>query len=206
MAKIKGTLKKDGKELTALRKSIETHIGHAITISPDFTELSEAIQAKNHEYVSVNTLKRIWNYIDDGNVPSVSTLSVLARFIGFNDWDSFVTNLDRTATSQEFLGEGIRCDSLAIDDRVSISWSPNREIVVKYLGDNSFVVQEVRHSKLAVGDTFKCLSMFNKQPLFLDELSHVGFDKPMSYICGKKGGVQVKLLPPPPPKKRINVF
>lgn len=198
MTKVKGVLKKDGKELTALRKCVETQIGHSIRNSSDFAELSDSIQNKIREYVSVNTLKRIWNYINDGNVPSNSTLSILSRYVGFNDWDSFLTNLDRTATSQEFIGDGIRCDMLNEEDRVEVTWTPNRKIVIRYTGENGFVVEESVNSKLAVGDTFRCMCMFNQQPLFLDQLMHEGFDKPMSYICGKKGGVNVVLLPPPP--------
>lgn len=194
MTKIKGTLKKDGKELTALRSSVEGLIGHTVRTSSDFAELSETIQEKIHEYVSVNTLKRIWNYIDDGNVPSISTLSVISRFLGFNNWDAFLTNLDRTATSQAFVGDGIRCDSLAVGDKVAISWSPNRKLVIMYTGENSFIVKESYNSKLVEGDTFKCMYFIDNQPLFIDELMHEGFDKPMSYICGKQGGVQVERL------------
>lgn len=194
MTKIKGTLQKDGKELTALRSSIEEVFGRTVKTSSDFAELSDTIQEKIHEYVSVNTLKRIWNYINDGNVPSYSTLSVLSRFLGFNDWDAFLINLDRTATSQEFVGEGIRCDQLSVGDRIAISWTPNRRIVIMCTGENSFIVVESQNSKLAEGDTFKCMCFFENQPLFMDELMHVGFEKPMSYICGKKGGVQVQRL------------
>ena len=39
MTKVKGVLKKDGKELTALRKCVETQIGHSIKNSSDFAEL-----------------------------------------------------------------------------------------------------------------------------------------------------------------------
>lgn len=203
MTKVKGVLKKDGKELTALRECVETQIGHSIKNSSDFAELSDTIQNEIREYVSVNTLKRIWNYINDGNVPSNSTLSILSRYVGFNDWESFLTNLDRTATSQEFIGDGIRCDMLNEDDRVEVTWTPNRKIVIRYTGENCFVVEESVNSKLAVGDTFRCMCMFNQQPLFLDELIHEGFDKRMSYICGKKGGVNVELFPPPPINQEI---
>lgn len=199
MAKIKGTLEKNGKELTALRTYIEEAVGHSIRKSADFSELSGIIQDKIREYVSVNTLKRIWNYIDDGNVPSRTTLSVLSRFLGFSDWDAFLTNLDQTATSQEFVTDSVKSEDLSVGDRLSLIWQPNRKIVIEYVGDNSFIVRESHNSKLSVNDTFKCLYIFDNQPLFIDELMHIGFDKPMSYICGKKGGVKVSILPPPPP-------
>ena len=194
MSKSRGKLKKAGRELTALRSCVESTMGHTMATSNDFVELSERIQTKIHEYVSVNTLKRIWNFIDDGNVPSVTTLSLLARFLDFKNWEAFLVHLDHTATSQEFLGKGIRSNSLKKGDRLKITWEPNRQIVIMYTGDNSFVVEQSINSKLAVGDTFKSLYFFNSQPLFIDELIHDGFDKPMSYICGKKGGVKVELL------------
>ena len=196
MAKQKVALDKNGKELTALRRDVEAEIGRSVKASSDFVFLSESVQGKIHEYISVNTLKRIWGYIDDGgSSPTSSTLSVLARFLGYTDWDAFVNNLDMTATSQAFLGEGVRSDSLTIGDRMKISWTPNRCLVVRYTGDNSFLVEESEHSKLVKGDTFKCMYFIEQQPLYIDELMHEGFDRPMSYICGKQGGVHIEQLP-----------
>lgn len=194
MSKSRGTLKKDGWELTALRKSVENAVGHSIKTSNDFSELSDAIREKIREYVSVNTLKRIWNVIDDGNVPSVTTLSLLARFLDFKNWEAFLVHHNCTATSQEFLGEGIRSDALQPGDRLAVTWEPNRRIEIQFTGNNSFVVEQSQNSKLAVGDTFKSLYFFDNQPLFIDELVHEGFDKPISYVCGKKGGVKAQLL------------
>lgn len=177
-----------------MRSCVESTMGHTMATSNDFVELSERIQTKIHEYVSVNTLKRIWNFIDDGNVPSVTTLSLLARFLDFKNWEAFLVHLDHTATSQEFLGKGIRSDALQPGDRLAVTWEPNRRIEIQFTGNNSFVVEQSQNSKLAVGDTFKSLYFFDNQPLFIDELMHEGFDKPMSYICGKQGGVQVERL------------
>ena len=136
MSKSRGKLKKDGRELTALRSCVESTMGHTMATSNDFVELSERIQTKIHEYVSVNTLKRIWNFIDDGNVPSVTTLSLLARFLDFKNWEAFLVHLDHTATSQEFLGKGIRSNSLKKGDRLKITWEPNRQIVIMYTGSD----------------------------------------------------------------------
>ena len=195
MAKSKVSLDKDGKELTTLRKDVEAAVGRSLTAPNDFAFLSEAVQEKIHEYISVNTLKRIWGYIDNGgSSPTNSTLSVLSRYLGYSDWNDFLANLDTTATSQSFFGEGVSCDALNVGDRIKVSWKPNREILLRYTGGNGFIVEDAKNSKLVKGDTFKCMYFIESQPLYLDALMHEGFDKPMSYICGKQGGVHLEQL------------
>ena len=79
-------------------------------------------------------------------------------------------------------------DELCKGEKVCISWAPNRECVLNYLGEHKFEVERVLNSKLAVGDTFVCAQFFQKELLIVSDLVRGG--KLMgTYAMGKQGGV-----------------
>ena len=58
----------------------------------DFKMLSESIQKDTGTLLSVSTLKRLCGKVGYGSTPNTSTLDALARYIGFEDWRTFVKN------------------------------------------------------------------------------------------------------------------
>lgn len=60
-----------------------------------YTYASEVIQAATNEYISAITLKRVFGKIDtnDGYLPHLSTLNILAKYLGFPDYVEFVKSL-----------------------------------------------------------------------------------------------------------------
>ena len=56
----------------------------------DFEKLSERIFDETKVSLSVTTLKRVWGRIKYPHDPSLTTLNVLALFIGFPDWRAFL--------------------------------------------------------------------------------------------------------------------
>ena len=57
--------------------------------SYDFGKLSDIIQDKTGVMLSVTTLKRLWGKLKYDNLPSITTLNTLARFLDFKDWREF---------------------------------------------------------------------------------------------------------------------
>lgn len=78
----------------ALCKEVEQRLHRQLKTRGDFEYLSEQIQNKTNESLSSNTLMRLWGYR-----PSVSTrqstLDILARFIGYNDYTEFQIEKER---------------------------------------------------------------------------------------------------------------
>ena len=56
----------------------------------DFEKLNERIFDETKVSLSVTTLKRVWGRIKYPHDPSLTTLNVLALFIGFPDWRAFL--------------------------------------------------------------------------------------------------------------------
>ncbi len=177
--------------LNALEKQVEEKAGRAMRLPSDFVLLAQAIANANGENISTNTLKRLWGYSDGYNTSRRFTLNVLARYVGYRDWDDFCRNLSNTAASQIFDSHYIDSDTLRHGARLTLRWHPGRVVTLEYRGDNEYVVVASLRAKLAVGDTFKCQGFIHGQPLVINGLIHQGIDHPINYICGKQGGIKI---------------
>ncbi|WP_051522944.1 hypothetical protein [Prevotella sp. P6B4] len=76
--------------LELLRKAIEEKAGRSMRTPKDFDILSEYISDETHQKVSASTLKRFWGYLSESSVPRVSTLDILAQYVGYTDWTGFM--------------------------------------------------------------------------------------------------------------------
>lgn len=72
-----------------LKKDIKLKIGRSLDAPADFDFLSMQIKMELHEYISPTTLKRFFNYITSDVKPRVSTMSLLARFVGAAGWQDY---------------------------------------------------------------------------------------------------------------------
>lgn len=181
-------------QLNDLRRGVEAVAGRSIKLPSDCEYLSRLIQADTHERISVNTLKRLWGLMPNYETSRRFTLNVLSRYAGYNDWDDFCHNREATASSQFFESGIINAQQLAPGAVIEIKWHPERRLVAAYDGSNQFHVAEVCNCKMAAGDTFICQTFVPGQALVLDNVHHAGLSHPVSYCCGKQGGVQVRIL------------
>lgn len=74
-----------------LRKAVEQKSGRHIRTPKDFDFLSDCIFNECHQMVSVSTLKRIWGYVQTDSTPRSSSLTPLAQYIGYSDWEDYVS-------------------------------------------------------------------------------------------------------------------
>jgi len=57
--------------------------------SYDFEKLSDEIFDVTGISLSISTLKRLFGKVTYNNLPTISTLNTLARYVGFEDWNAF---------------------------------------------------------------------------------------------------------------------
>ena len=72
-----------------LCKKVERVLGRHMESPQDFVWLSEEVAKSGKGTLSVNTLKRLWGYLDNDHATRRSTLDILAQFIGYRDYVSF---------------------------------------------------------------------------------------------------------------------
>lgn len=75
--------------ISRLRGAMETKAGRQMHTPKDFDFLSESIFEELHQKVSATTLKRLWGYLQESSAPRISTLDLLAQYVGYVDWESF---------------------------------------------------------------------------------------------------------------------
>lgn len=177
--------------ITKICKDIETALKRKIQTPKDFDFLRECIYARLHVVVSSTTLKRVWGYLTDGGQPREHTLSVLAKFLGYNDWDDYQHNSVSAQQQQSnpVMGRKLNVpENLKCGDRLRLMWQPGRVCNVEYLGQLVFRVIGSENTRLKTGDTFQCSLIIEGEPLYIDQLVQ-GDRPPIAYVCGKQTGV-----------------
>lgn len=89
------------KALAKLRELIEGVVERKMKTPKDFEFLSECIFDKFHERISPTTLKRIWGYLSETTTPRKSTLNILSKFVGYDNWKDFTEGAEDTEKEPE---------------------------------------------------------------------------------------------------------
>lgn len=182
--------------LELLCQSIEQAEGRRLQAPKDFDLLREHIYVRLRQLISVSTLKRIWGYTNTQSTPSQSTLDVLARYVGYADYDAFCTSVTDIGTivSNPVMSRHINVGTdLKENDRLLLTWAPNRQCRVRYLGNQQFQVEESQNTRLRAGDYFQCGIIIEGEPLYLANLLQPG-RLATNYVCGKQGGIRFEQL------------
>jgi hypothetical protein len=78
-----------------LRKKIEARFGKSIRYSKDCEALSLSIEHACKERISATTLKRLFGFAKSTEKPRMFTLDVLAAYVGYPDWSSFLSDAEK---------------------------------------------------------------------------------------------------------------
>lgn len=177
-------------EIATLRQDIENEVKRRIKTPYDFEFLAGVLWERLHQNISPTTLKRLWGYIDGADTTRRTTLCLLSRFLGYDDWEAYLKALaGRTdVESDTFAGEGLTLDDLQTGDSVEVTWLPNRRCVFLYEGDAHFLVTEAQNAKLHVGDRFETACFIIGKPMYIDRLVR-GNEPPTAYVAGSKNGL-----------------
>lgn len=179
-----------------LCKDVEIAINRTIKTPKDFDYLRECIFNRLRIFMSSTTLKRLWGYLESNTVPRESTLSTLARFLGYDDWDDYKEKNANGGGPQSnpVLNRRISVpEELVPGAKLRLTWLPNRILDVVYAGDLQFNVLYSENTRIQAGDIFSCSLIIEGAPMYLDNLCQDG--KPsIAYVCGKRSGVRFEEL------------
>jgi hypothetical protein len=178
--------------IALLRQRVEESANHRIKTSTDFTFLSGVIQERLGETLGTSTLKRIWGYVDGYASTREDTLNILSRFIGFPDWETFVSDYceqEGVHSSHRVIHQTLWSKDMKEGNIVEVKWNPNRTCRFRYLGMGHFEVTESHNAKLKIGDTFHCERFTLMEPLYVDHLIQKGGGAAELFVMGNKGGL-----------------
>jgi len=178
-----------------LKQEVERTFGRQLKEARDFEQLSHLLLSHTRERLSPTTLKRFWGYLKNEKVQTRShTLDVLAQFVGYKNYEDFCGKTERLDEVQSGIKTEARITSeeLRRGQRLTITWRPNRRIMIRHQGEGRFEIVEAENTKLSVGDSFRCHLMMQHEPLYLDEVMHQG-QPAMVYVAGQKDGVVIEV-------------
>ena len=177
-------------EVELLLKKVKEKYKVGAYTTNDYVMLSEAISESGAGYISTATLKRLFGYVNDRHKPTITTLDILAKYIGYNCYEEFYkAMLDESTVASAFLSDNqIWSKNLTAGDIVEIGWAPNRCVQLTYQGDNWYEVVDSSNAKLMPGDRFMVAIFMLGEPLYLNMVyrndSELG-----CYVAGLNGGL-----------------
>jgi hypothetical protein len=167
--------------------------GHTIRHSSDCDYIALDIESVTGEHIGVNTIKRLLGFIADERTPRYSTLDILARYLGYNDWGA-LRLADEGFSNSEFgeRTELIVCH-LVKGQEVHLTYPPNRSLNLLYEDDNKFRVTKSQNSKLQTGDLLTLTHIVRGYPLLISEVERDGCCLG-SFTAGKAQGIDFELV------------
>ncbi len=73
---------------------LEERVGYEIRYPSDCERLMYEIAQSTHQHIGVTTLKRLFGFIGDTLTPRMSTLDILANFIGYRSYNDLIRLID----------------------------------------------------------------------------------------------------------------
>ena len=171
-----------------IQKKLEAKLGKEIRLSADCMTLALDIEQVTHQHIGVNTLKRLLGFIHDERKPRVSTLDIVANYLGYNNWDTLIDAEEASNSDFQMADGGIDISQLPIHSKVQIEYYPNRKVIMEYQGDFIFQVISSENSKLQVNDVIEVHHIIPSFPLIVSNVNRNG--KPLGlFTAGKASGL-----------------
>ena len=177
------------KDIDSLTILVKSKSGHLTSTINGLNTLSCNIEKSTGEKISISTLRRTLGLVKSEHAPSVSTLDILSRYVGFRSWNDFLAHNGEIKAQSQFLNDKvIRCDQLAAGSIVELEWAPARFCRLKSLGFGRFEVVLSINAKLAEGDTLCCKIACLGQPFVATDVSR-GSRLEKVYVAGQESGI-----------------
>lgn len=168
--------------------------GREFRLSADCEYLTLDIESATGEHLGVNTMKRLLGFINDERVPRVQTLDIIARYLGFNNWEELLRSCENYSNSSFGKDtEELTAADLEIGAQVEVLYQPGRRLLMQYNGENMFEVVESVRSKLVTGDKVTLTHLVAGYPLIISNVERNG-QQLGAFTAGKEQGINFKLL------------
>lgn len=171
-----------------IKKLVEKKFGKEVRYSSDIEHLSIDIKNYTHKSISVNTLKRLFGMLAGVYEPRLYTLDTIAQYVDYRNWDNLAEIFNSKGNSEFDTMEEIEVEKLEIGNKIIFTYSPDRKLVITFLGGKLFKVVESENSKLQVNDVIEVSHFLINYPLVVSNVtrnnSSIG-----KFTAGKVSGI-----------------
>ena len=172
---------------TIIRK-IEKKFGKENIHSGDCAALAGSIG------IGETTVKRMLGLVgadspERNRVPRRSTYDLLAQWLGYPDYKALLTELNEGEYSSKFIDiPTLESNDIDKGTQIKLRYEPSRIIVMTYTGNDQFLINESKNSKLLKGDIITISHLVLGMPMIVKSV--VRGDKMLGgYIGAKDGGL-----------------
>lgn len=155
------------------------------------SRLSEIIYAKTGQRLGVNTIKRLIGIYDDGCKPRRFTLEVVAKYLGYKTLDELMKHNEKENSG--FLNN-VSGDIVSAELKpgaiVTITYSPDRMVMLRHEEGDQYMVVRSENSKLLKGDLCSAVHIRSGMPFYATDVTRKG-KKLGRYIAGEDGGIKI---------------
>lgn len=154
---------------------MENQCGRKMLRSADCNYLALDIESLTGEHIGVNTIKRLLGFINDERNTRMTTLDIIARYLGCETWEQLQLFKSRyEGSSFTMRRKEIMVRQLEQGQLIKIQYPPQRSLIIEYQGDCNFSIFESENSKLAVGDQITLTHIIEMYPLMVSEVTRDG--------------------------------
>lgn len=148
-----------------------------------------AIEEETGQALSTTTLKRMLGFVNGPAQPRMSSLDILAQYLGYPTYSLLAKDIGENTEISEFRPvEKIDSEDLMPGEQVQVAYNPNRLLVLSYLGRNEYLVNESRGGKLLKGDKLSIAGFYIGFELLVSDVQRDG-EHLGPYVAAKQGGL-----------------
>lgn len=172
---------------------IKDKYGHEVIYSADCALIaSEINKGRSGPIVSVSTIKRLLGFAgtpETAPTPRANTLDIIAKWLDYDSYKSLLDSIGLSDEASEFTSmQTIDVNDLVEGCQIQVRYVPSRVIVMTYMGDYQFMVNESVNSKLRQGDRIRLTHLVLGQEMLVSEVIRDGHSLG-SYRAAKDGGL-----------------
>lgn len=172
-----------------LKKKIEERLGSPLTYSADCERLAAAIEEATGERLGVTTIKRMFGFAGEQVEPRGTTMDIIAQYLGYDDMKDMTRQLGDASDISMFTPvDEINVSTLREGTQIQFTYDPDRLIVITYIGDFWFIINESLGSKLRKGDKIRLTQLAKGFELLISDVvrdsTNLG-----PYHAAKNGGL-----------------
>ncbi len=148
--------------------------GCDVTTPAGASRLNLDIQSVTGEKLALNTIKRLTGVIPNDFSAREATLDIFARYLGFSSWERLLWTVNNKTSDFDRESPLIDATDLPKDVEIELCWEPNREIIIRHLGEGRFQITKAKNSKLIAGDILILSQFAEGFPFFVREVIRDG--------------------------------
>lgn len=162
-------------------------------------DLQTELGLRDGQGISVNTLKRLTGVLPYSGTPRLSTLDLIAQYLGYTRWKSLYDHLAYTSSAFNWETAYYDLEAQPEETTVDLYWAPDRIVTLRHLGEGQYEVTNQRNSKLRQGDILTISQVALRFPLYVKEVIRGGASLGTYTAAIDQGVEKVRVYPPKKP-------